>query len=76
MTTNTFRTWNHIYQHEKVHEKIDQGEYHLQQKVGLTVKEFQGKLPNLENISMISYNSETSMGENQQEGCSNKYGGC
>ena len=35
--------------------------YHLQQRVGLTVKEFQEMIANVENISMGPPNSESSM---------------
>ena len=43
--------------------KEGQDDYHLQQRVGLTVKEFQEMIANVENISIGPPNSESSMGE-------------
>ena len=51
VTTNTYKNSSGTHIHIKLFKKKDdQGEFHLQQRVGLTVKEFQDLVANVENI--------------------------
>ena len=63
VTTNTYRNSGITYINIKLFKKKENlDEYHLQYRVGLTVKEFQGMVANVENISMGPPNSG-SLGE-------------
>ena len=64
VTTNTYKTSGITYINIKLFtKKEDKDEYRLQQRVGLTVKEFQEMIANVENINMRPLNSEISMRE-------------
>ena len=64
VTANTYKNSGITYINNKLFKKKeDKDEYRLQQRVGLTVKEFQEMIPNVENINMGPPNSESSMGE-------------
>ena len=64
VTTNTYKNSGITYINIKLFKKKeDKDEYRLQQRVGLTVKEFQEMIANVENINMGPPNSESSMGE-------------
>ena len=64
VTTNTCENSGITYSNIKLFKKNeDRDEYRLQQRVGLTVKEFQEMVANVEDISMGPPNSESSVGE-------------
>ena len=64
VTTNTYKDSGLTYINIKLFKKKeDQDDFRLQQRVGLTVKEFQGMIANVENISMGPPNPDGSMGE-------------
>ena len=53
VTTNTYKTTASTYINIKLFKrKDDQSDFRLQQRVGLTVKEFQDLVANVENISV------------------------
>ena len=61
VTKNTYKNSGITYINTKLFKKKEgQDYYHLQQRVGLTVKEFQEMIANVENISMGPPNSESS----------------
>ena len=65
VTTNTYKNSGITYINIKLFKKKkeDKDEYRLQQRVGLTVKEFQEMIANVENINIRPPNSEISMRE-------------
>ena len=65
VTTNTYKNSGITYINIKLFKKKkeDKDEYRLQQRVGLTVKEFQEMIASVENINMGPPNSESSTGE-------------
>ena len=64
VTTNTYKNSGITYINIKLFKKkVDKDEYRLQHRVGLTVKEFQEMIANVENINMGPPNSESSKGE-------------
>ena len=64
LTTNTYKNTGITYINIKLFKKIEsQDEYHLQQGIGLIVKEFQEMVVNVENISMGPLNSECNVVE-------------
>ena len=69
VTTNTYKNSGIPYINIKLFKKKeDKDEYRLQRRVGLTVKEFQEMIANVENINMGPPNSESSMGEKKSRG--------
>ena len=53
VTTNTYKNSGSTYIHIKLFKKKDEhGEFFLQQRVGLTVKEFQDLVANVKNINI------------------------
>ena len=78
VTTNTYKDSGLTYINIKLFKKKeDQDDFRLQQRVGLTVKEFQEVIANVENISMGPPNPDGSTGEKKiNEDCSKLYGGC
>ena len=74
VTTNTCKNSGITY--INLFKKKNQDEYHLQHRVGLTVKEFQEIVANVENISMGPLNSGSRGVEKNQEDCFKLYGGC
>ena len=64
VTTNTYKDSGLTYINIKLFKKKeDQDDFRLQQRVGLTVKEFQEMIANVENISMGPPNPDGSTGE-------------
>ena len=64
MTTNTYKNSGLTYINIKLFKKKeDQDDFRLQQRVGLTVKEFQEMIANVENISMGPSKSDDSAAE-------------
>ena len=64
VTTNTYKNSGLTYINIKLFKKKeDQDDFRLQQRVGLTVKEFQEKIANVENISMGPSKSDDSAAE-------------
>ena len=78
VTTNTYKDSGLTYINIKLFKKKeDQDDFRLQQRVGLTVKEFQEMIANVENNSMGPPNPDGSTGEKKiNEDCSKLYGGC
>ena len=64
VTTNTYKNSGLTYINIKLFKKKeDQDDFRLQQRVGLTVKEFQEMIANVENISMGPPKSDDSAAE-------------
>ena len=77
VTTNTYKNSGLTYINIKLFKKNeDQDDFRMQQRVGLTVKEFQEIIANVEDISMGPPSPDGSTGEKKiNEDCSNLNGG-
>ena len=76
VTTNTYKNSGLTYINIKLFKKKeDQDDFRLQQRVGLTVKEFQIMIANVENISMGPSKSDDSAAEKINKRIAQSYTG-